>query len=130
MTGDIREDGALVDVEREPKITTRERLPNRRRVENVRLRAGAGEHEIAYTASLGFYADGRLGEIFISSGKTGSDLLAAAYETSIAASFALQFGCSVEEMASAMPRRADGSPEGPLGTLLDMLGQQRKTPEA
>jgi hypothetical protein len=108
---------------------TRERLPSRRRVESIDFAAGVPGREIGYSASLGFYPDGRLGEIFLTSGKSGSDLVVSTYETAVAASFALQFGCPVEEMAKAMPRTSEGKPEGPLGTLLDQL-IAAKTPEA
>jgi 4-hydroxyphenylpyruvate dioxygenase-like putative hemolysin len=105
----------------EQQAMKRDRLPNRRNVESIEFAAGIPGKEIAYMASLGFYPDGRLGEIFLSSGRSGTDLVVSTYETAVAASFALQFGCPVEEMARAMPRTSDGMPEGPLGTLLDRL---------
>ncbi len=102
----------------------RERLPNRRMAQNVTFRAGPPGEEIGYTAVLGYYCDGRLGEIFLSSGKSGSGLLIATNETAISASFALQFGCPPSVMREAMPRTAEGRPEGALGVLLELLAAQ------
>lgn len=103
----------------------RERLPNRRLAQNISFRAGPPGEQLEYTALLGHYPDGRLGEIFLSSGKSGSGLLIATNETAIAASFALQFGCPPSVMREAMPRTAEGRPEGPLGVLLDILAGDR-----
>lgn len=74
-----------------------------------------------YSASLGFYPDGLLGEVFLYSGKSGTDATIAAMEAAIATSFALQFGATVEAMRAAMPRDENGKAEGPLGCLLDLL---------
>lgn len=101
--------------------THRDRLPDRRAGENIGFRAGPPGEERDYTAILGFYPDWRLGEIFLSAGKSGSGLLISISETAIAASFAFQFGCPPELMKDAMPRAADGRPEGPLGMLLELL---------
>ncbi len=100
----------------------REVLPNRRRSETFEFEAGVpGQPSQHYVATLGFYPDGRVGEIFIHPAKSGSDRDIAMQESAIAASFALQHGCSVDMIRSAMPRTSDGAPEGPLGTLLDRL---------
>ena len=69
----------------------RERLPQRRRVERFNLEVGG----ISYTAEVGFYPDGRLGEIFLNAGKSGTHLSVATAEIAIAVSFALQHGCNV-----------------------------------
>lgn len=92
-------------------------LPQRRKAV-TRAFGVRGRH---YTASLGYYPDGRLGEIFINSGKSGTDATIAGMEASIAASFALQFGACAEAMRQAMPRNEKGHAEGPLGCLLDLL---------
>ena len=95
----------------------REHLPQRRRVERFNLEVGG----ISYTAEVGFYPDGRLAEIFLNAGKSGTHLSVATAEIAIAVSFALQHGCSVETMRSAFPRTAHGAAEGVMGKLLDEL---------
>ena len=52
----------------------REVLPNRRRSETFEFEAGVpGQPSQHYVATLGFYPDGRVGEIFIHAAKSGSD---------------------------------------------------------
>ena len=103
-------------------MNEREKLPNRRGGDIFDLKAGveAGK-EILYTVQLGYYPDGRLAELFLRSSKSGTDLNVLAMEIAVAVSFALQYGCPVEMMRSAVPRRSDGSPEGVLGALLDRM---------
>lgn len=98
---------------------TRELLPQRRYGETRSFTVG----QMAYTANLGRYQDGRLGELFLRAGKAGTDVAVASQETAIAASFALQFGADFETLRAAMPRDAQGKPEGPLGILFDMLDE-------
>jgi hypothetical protein len=97
----------------------RKRLPNRRNCQSFSFWHGSLE----YQASIGYYDryQTEIGEIFLSCGKTGSDANLNMREASIAASLFLQYGGSISELRSAMPRRVSGDPEGPLGTLLDLL---------
>jgi hypothetical protein len=99
----------------------RKKLPNRRSSQRFTFTHG----KLDYTATLGYYDPGmnHLGEIFITCGKTGSDANLAMLEAATAMSFALQYGADVETVRRAMPRRVDGSPEGPLGALLDLLAR-------
>lgn len=102
----------------------RDRLPNRRASETFDF----VHDEHRYTATLGYYPDGRLGEIFLRSGRTGTALSIATMEVAIALSFALQHGCSVETMREAFPRTAEGAPEGVAGALLAKLAERDKGP--
>lgn len=103
-------------------MSHRERLPNRRRSESFEFEhrnyAGA---PFPYLATLGCYADGRLGEVFIYAGKVGTELDVAIKDAAILLSFALQHGATVEDIRSAMTRDAKGKPEGVMGTLLDLI---------
>lgn len=105
-------------------MNSRKRLPNRHRSETfdffVQGQFGRPNH--AYTANIGFYPNGRVGDVFLhhKSGKAGTDLDIATRELSIAISFALQYGATVEEMRKAFPRHGI-APEGALGTLLDII---------
>ena len=100
---------------------TRERLPNRRNAERFEFTAG----NVHYTAQIGRYPDGRIGEVFLNAGKIGTELHVTARDSAIAVSFALQHGATAEEIRSAFTRRPDGSPEGPLGALCDLLSSPR-----
>ena len=98
-------------------MTHREPLPNRRKCETLSFHVG----NLTYQGTIGYYADGRPGEIFLDSSKSGTDVQIASRDSAIAASFALQYGASVEAIRSAFTRNAEGAPEGPLGVLLDLL---------
>ncbi len=82
----------------------RERLPNRRGAESFDLAAGG----LRYTATIGFYADGRVGEIFLVNHKQGSGAGILAGEAAVAASLALQHGVSLEVLRHALLRDPRG----------------------
>lgn len=105
----------------------RRKLPNRRFVGTLDFQTfqRLGCNPIRYTASLGYYPDRKLGEVFLISGKAGTDLSIQAQEAAIAVSFALQYGCPIEEMRAAMPRTQDGDPEGAIGMLFDILSKEQ-----
>jgi hypothetical protein len=70
----------------------RQRLPDRRASETFSLECAG----LAYTATVSRFADGRLGEIFLSNHKAGSHADTAARDAAIACSIALQFGADLE----------------------------------
>lgn len=74
-----------------------------------------------YRATLGYYDDGRLGEIFLNSTKVGTGVDVAVKDSAILISFALQHGVTADAMRSSMTRDAEGRPEGVMGTLLDLI---------
>ena len=100
-------------------MTARERLPNRRRCELFEFRL-AGH---PFTASAGFYADGRIAEIFLSSHKPGSPIEAIARDAAVTVSIALQFGVDLETIRSALTRDHDGGPATAIGAALDALAE-------
>src|SRR5262245_24983856 len=51
-----------------PTIPQRQRLPNRRTAETFALQVGS----LCYTATIGRYADGTIGEVFLQNHKPGS----------------------------------------------------------
>lgn len=101
-------------------MTARERLPNRRFCETFAFEQGG----MKYTASIACYGDGRLAEIFISNHKTGSDTDAAAKDSAVVCSIALQRGVPIETIRRALLRDARGNPASPLGTALDIIARQ------
>jgi ribonucleoside-diphosphate reductase alpha chain len=98
----------------------RRRLPNRREAENFDVEVGG----LRYTCTGGRFPDGTLAELFISSGKAGSDADTAARDSAVVASIALQFGVPVDTLRSALMRNRDGSACGPLGAALDFLAKE------
>jgi hypothetical protein len=98
----------------------RERLPNRRLCETFGFEHGG----MKYTASIARYSDDRLAEIFISNHKTGSDTDAAAKDSAVICSIALQHGVPVETIRRALLRDARDNPASSLGTVLDLLARQ------
>jgi hypothetical protein len=98
-------------------MTARERLPNRRACESFEFR----HNGFAFTASAGFFEDGLLGELFLSSHKPGSPIEAIARDAAVTVSIALQFGADLETIRAALTRDHDGGPATLLGAALDAL---------
>lgn len=98
---------------------TRERLPNRR----LRKPISFDHWSRQYTGGAGLYPDGRIGEVFLTTGKTGTDLNTMTQDAAIAASMAIQFGCPIKTLRDAFLREDDGRPSGPMGALFDMLAK-------
>jgi ribonucleoside-diphosphate reductase alpha chain len=103
----------------------RQPLPQRRASEMFELRHGG--KAAVFHVTLGRYPDGRVGEVFITGSKSGSDLEANVRDTAILVSLALQHGVPLATMAAAITREADGSPSTVIGVVLDKLmrGQPR-----
>ena len=95
----------------------REALPNRRETEVF-----AFIHDgIKHKGSVSKYADGRPAEIFLDSGKPGSAVQAFARDAAVFASLALQYGCPLQVLHSAVTRTDTGEAAGPGGKLLDLV---------
>jgi hypothetical protein len=95
----------------------RERLPNRRSAETWDLEA-IGLH---FRVTVGRYADGRIGEIFLTNHKAGSQVGIMASDAAVVASIALQYGAPLEVLRHALMRDAKGNASGPLAVALDQL---------
>jgi hypothetical protein len=101
-------------------MTARERLPNRRACESFEFR----HNGFAFTASAGFFEDGHLGELFLSSHKPGSPIEAIARDAAVTISIALQFGADLETIRQALTRDHDGGPATLLGAALDAIAER------
>lgn len=99
---------------------TRKRLPNRRGGINLDFVCGSTQ----FTALLGFDSHNELKEVFLRSGKVGTDVNIVMQEASLLLSFLLQYGGKIEEVKTAMPRTTSGRAEGPIGALLDLLAAE------
>jgi hypothetical protein len=98
---------------------TRECLPNRRRQESFELFHGG----LGFTLGVGFYRDGRIAEIFLSSHKPGSPIEAIARDAAVTVSIALQFGADIATIRNALTRDHDGGPATLVGAALDCLAE-------
>lgn len=77
---------------------TREYLPPRRRSDTQKVVVNGRSVFVGF----GYYPDGRLGEIFISTAKDGTELQGVAHAFAMLASLALQYGCPPSELADAL----------------------------
>ena len=99
----------------------RERLPNRRGSETFDFEVPAGTAVLHYTATVGYYANGRIGELFLNNHKSNSTADTNARDAAIAFSFAIQHGAKIEDIRRALCRDSHGHASGPLGAALDLL---------
>jgi hypothetical protein len=95
----------------------RERLPNRRLSETIAFTC----NDLKYVASISRYPDGRLAEIFISNAKAGSHSDAAAKDSAVVCSIALQYGVPMDVLRRALLRDSRGHLSSPLGCALDIV---------
>jgi hypothetical protein len=98
-------------------MTARNRLPNRRPAENFELEVEG----LRYTATVGRFPDGTIGELFLSSHKTNSSADSSARDCGIVLSIALQHGADAEAIRRALSRDSQGRASGPLGHALDLI---------
>jgi len=105
-------------------MTARNTLPQRRYGETFDLRHGG--QNTAFTVTVGFYPDGRPGEVFISGAKVGSEVEAVARDGAVLLSIALQYGVPLETITHAITRNGDGSPSTIVGAVVDRLANEGK----
>src|SRR5262245_14097314 len=72
----------------------RERLPNRRPAETFDIEVGG----LRFTTTLGFYPNGKLGEVFLVNHKAGSQAGVMASDAAVLGSIALQYGAPLETL--------------------------------
>lgn len=97
----------------------RRRLPDRRGCETILVECDGQK----FVATVGYFPSTREpAEIFINTAqRQGSAADINAADAAVAVSLALQYGCPVNALRSAMKRDPAGKPQGPLGAVLDML---------
>jgi hypothetical protein len=99
-------------------MNNRKPLHNRRQVETVTFRFNGQ----TYHGSVGLYPDHTTpGEVWLEAGHIGSDVQLSAKEAAVAASLALQHGCSVDTLRGALPKLSNGKPASALGTFLSLV---------
>lgn len=100
---------------------TRRRLPDRRASETFNLECDG----VAYVATISYFGDGRLGEIFITNNKAGSAADTAARDAAITFSLAVQYGADPAIVRRALCRDSTGRASSPLGVALDAIAGDR-----
>jgi hypothetical protein len=105
-------------------MSARQRLPNRRLAETFELEVA----DLRYTATVGRFPDGRIGELFLNNHKSNSTADVNARDAAIVCSIAIQFGADIETIRRALCRDTQGRASGPLGAALDQLQAMERTP--
>ena len=98
-------------------MTTRQRLPNRR----ANVSFTFTWHGMNFVATVAYFPNGELAEIFLSNGRNSTDSDVAARDSAVVASLALQQGVPIETLRGALLRDAHGVASGPLGVALDLI---------
>lgn len=95
----------------------RERLPDRRPALNYTFVHANTPYEV----TIGFYPDGRPGEVFVSGYKVGAALQHMLVDAGIFISFALQRGATLEELRHSVAREEAGAPSSLIGLLVEFV---------
>ena len=102
---------------RQGAAMVRRTLPQRRAAETFDLRFW----NQLFTVTIGFYADGRPGEVFIDGCKTGTDIESIARDAGVLLSLALQHGVPPKTIRRAVTRGASDEPASILGAIVDSI---------
>ena len=103
----------------------RRTLPQRRAAETFDLRF----RNHRFTVTVGFYADGTPGEVFIDGCKTGNDIESIARDAGVLLSLALQHGVPPEAIRHAVTRGASEEPASILGAVVDCISTNLSSPK-
>jgi hypothetical protein len=98
----------------------RRRLENRRPALTFDLEVGG----LRYTATVGRFHDGWIGELFLQNHKSDNSADTNARDAAIAFSFAVQHGADPEAIRKALCRDSQGNASGPLGVALDRIAAE------
>jgi hypothetical protein len=98
-------------------------LPVKRRIETFERRVTTGPSPIK--VSVGYYADGSVGEIFLDAGRPGASTLKTQFTAfALITSMALQHGCPVNEIIDAcLEFEQESVPYIVASILLEATGQ-------
>jgi hypothetical protein len=107
----------IADLPKEGDAPQRDRLPNRRPAETFAFERDRSRYEM----TVGYYPDGRPGEIFLNADRADSLLDVLTSDAAIIASIALQFGCPLDAIRHALKRDSRGAAASPIGAALDLI---------
>jgi hypothetical protein len=97
-------------------MTGRIRLPNRRSSTVLEFELRGLHFTASYSCS-----GGKVLEIFLQNHKPSSQSDSNARDAAVAASLALQHGCSLQALQRAVLREENGSASTPLGAAIDLI---------
>jgi hypothetical protein len=95
---------------------TRQRLPDRRHAETVELEHNGSR----FTVTIGFYPDGRPGEVFTHGIRSGSNLDALLADACVVVSCLIQHGVEPGDIAGSMGRLGNAEPASIIGAVIDL----------
>jgi hypothetical protein len=95
----------------------RNRLPNRRNAVTTTFQGDGARFEM----TVGYYPDGRVGEVFLNADRANSLLDFLMSDAAILASIALQYGAPLDEIMHALKRDTRGIAASPIGAALDRI---------
>jgi hypothetical protein len=101
-------------------MTDRRRLSDRRLCESFSFQLDG----LRFTASVGRFPDGRIGELFLSNHKSGNQSDTNARDAAILLSFALQHGADIDEIREALCRNSAGRALGPMASTAISLTRE------
>jgi hypothetical protein len=110
---------------------TRVRLPDRRAAETFRLDYDGTR----YMVTIGFYPDGRPGEVFTHGARSGSSMDALLADACVVVSCLIQHGAEPADLSTSMGRLGDARPASVIGAVVDLvaaasIAQHRSATEA
>ena len=62
-----------------------------------------------------------IAEVFLNCAKSGAQAETLARDSAVLLSLALQYGVPLKTISHAITRNVDGSPQGPVGALIDLI---------
>lgn len=98
-------------------VPSRQRLPNKRRAETITFERDGARFEM----TVGYYPDGRVGEVFLNADRANSLLDFLMSDAAILASLALQYGAPLDEIMHALKRDTRGIAASPIGAALEQI---------
>ena len=109
-------------------MVARQRLPDRRPNETRVIRwAGSDDQPTEFSVMVGFFMDGRPGEVFANGHKIGSAMQSILEDSCVAISLALQGGVRPEDLSHSMGRtpvsKTKTRPASIIGAIAEVLTQ-------
>lgn len=100
-------------------MSVRTALPQRRPHETFRM----SHWGMTFIVGVGRDDDGRVREIFINNGRSGTQAETLARDSAVILSVALQYGVPLDALRHAITRDVSGGASGPIGAILDRLAE-------
>jgi hypothetical protein len=101
------------------RTTLRDVLPQRRPSETFNMRFADQNDDFVVT--VGYYEDGRIGEVFINGPKSGTTMDGITRDGAVLMSLALQHGVPLSTMRHAISRNANNEAATVIGAVIDEI---------